>query len=92
MILNTKQDYLNYLVMNPQEGKKQLQLLLNSRFAWFNTQVLLTNDTSLIQDSTHRLIKNEDEYIYQEYIEDANSKLFKIGFTVSEIEELIDEG
>lgn len=92
MILNTKQDYLNCLAMYPQEGKKQLQLLLTSRFAWFNTQVLLTNDTSLIQDETHRLIENEDEFIYQEYIEDTNSKLFKIGFTVTEVEGLINEG
>ena len=33
-MLQTKQDYLNCLAMNPQEGKEELKLLLDSRFTW----------------------------------------------------------
>lgn len=91
MILNTKQDYVNYLNINPVAGKQELQLLLSSRFAWFNTRVMDEKDTSLVEDETHRFIEDEDGYLYQEYLEDSNSKLFKIGFTVAEVEELINE-
>jgi len=93
MILNTKQDYINYLKINPNNAKQELQYLLNSRFAWFNTKVMDEKDTSLVEDETHRFIEEEDDgFLYQEYLEDSNSKLFKIGFTVAEVEELINEG
>ncbi len=92
-MLQTKQDYLNCLAMNPQEGKKELQILLQSRFSWTNTQVLESADTAgLVIDDTHRIIGSEDdEFYYQEYIEDSTAKLFRIGFTVNEVEELLNE-
>ena len=92
MILNTKQDYINCLQMNPVAGKQELQYLLNSRFAWFNTRVMDEKDISLVEDETHRFIEEDDGFLYQEYLEDSNSKLFMIGFTVAEVEGLINEG
>lgn len=90
MILNTKQDYLNYLTINPQKAKEELQLLLDLRFTWSNVQLLLSKD-EVIEDETHRIIENDDEYLYQKYIEDVNAKLFRIGFSVKEVEDLINE-
>lgn len=75
--------------MNSVEGKKELKYLLDSRFAWFNTMVL--EDKNMPEDDRHRIIDGDDEIIYQEYMEDSNAKLFAIGFTVAEVEELIDE-
>lgn len=91
MILNTKQDYLNYLTINPKKAKEELQILLNLRYTWANTQILLSKD-GVVEDDTHRIIENDDEYLLQEYVEDTNSKLFRIGFTVEEVEDLINEG
>jgi len=93
MILNTKQDYLNYLAMDSQAGKAELQILLDSRYSWTNTMVLTSSDpTGLVIDETHRIVGEGDEFYYQEYLEDVHTKLFMIGFTVAEVEELINEG
>ena len=92
-MLHTKQDYLNCLAMNPQEGKEELKLLLDSRFTWTNTMVLdSANCPTLLLDDTHRIIGDLDEMYYQEYLEDETAKLFRIGFTVEEVERLINEG
>lgn len=92
-MLQTKQDYLNCLAMNPQEGKEELRILLNSRFSWMNTIVLDSADNGdLIIDDTHRIIGDDDEFYYQEYLEDSTAKLFRIGFTVEEVKELLNEG
>lgn len=92
MILNTKQDYFNVLAENSDKGKKELQNLIDNRYAWFNTRI--TEDTlNLVVDNTHRFIDNDDDdgYIYQEYKEDAQAKIFQLGFTVKEVEDLINE-
>lgn len=90
MILNTKQDYLNYLTQNPKKAKEELQQLLNLRYTWSDIQILLSKD-GFVEDDTHRLIENDGEYLYQKYVEDKNAKLFRIGFTVKEVEDLINE-
>lgn len=92
-MLQTKQDYLNCLAMNPQEGKEELRLLLNSRFTWTNTMVFdILDCPTVLLDDTHRIIGEGDECYYQEYLEDNTAKLFRIGFTVEEVERLINEG
>lgn len=91
MILNTKQDYINYLEINPIAAKQELQQLLDSRYAWFNTRIMDEKDLSLVENETHRFIEEDDGFLYQEYLEDSNSKLFMIGFTVAKVEELINE-
>ena len=76
--LNTKQDYLNYLTVDSEETKKALQLLLDTRFIWKTTAILAANATG-VNDSTHRVIG-----------EDSNAKIFRLGFTVTEVEGLIE--
>lgn len=85
--LNTKQDYLNCLKDYPQETKVKLQDLLDTRFVWQDTAII---EIGGIMDETHRVIDTEDgEKIQQEYVEDERAELFRLGFTVKEVEELV---
>lgn len=89
MNLNTKQDYLNYLTVQPEETKKELQLLLKTRFVWKTTAILSAADVG-VSDDTHRVVGEEPDRHQQEYVEDENAKIFRIGFTVAEVEEIIN--
>jgi hypothetical protein len=88
-ILNTKNDYLNLLESNKDEAKIELQRLLDNRFHWFDKAVL---NADVEVDETHRIIGEADERILQEYKEDMNSRLFMLGFSVEEVEGIINEG
>lgn len=89
LTLNTKQDYLNYLTIQPEETKKAIQLLLNTRFIWQTTAILAADETGLTDD-THRVIGEEPERMQQELVEDANAKIFRIDFTVAEVKEILE--
>ncbi len=84
--LNSKQDYLNCLSDYPAETKAELQRLLDSRFVWQDTAII---ENEGITDDTHRVIETEDGKIQQELVEDTNAEIFRLGFTVEEVEELI---
>lgn len=86
---NTKQDYLTYLTVNPVETKKALQILLDTRFIWQTTAILAANAAG-VSDSTHRVIGEEPERMQQEWVEDPNAQIFRLGFTVTEVEGLIE--
>lgn len=81
---NTKQDYLNCLTDYESETKENLKKLLDSRFSWFDTSVL-SDSTKGLNDDTHRVVGD----MQQELKEDPNARIFKLGFTVAEVEELI---
>lgn len=81
---NTKQDYLNCLSEFATETKAELQKLLDYRFSWFDVAILEDPATG-IEDDTHRVIEN----MQQEYREDPNARIFQLGFTVEEVEELL---
>ncbi len=86
--MNTKQDYINN--STTATGKKSLQGLIDNRFIWINT-ALLDEEAIGVVDDTHRLIPEDDSFFQQELIEDVNALIFRLGFTVSEVEELIGE-
>lgn len=86
--LNTKQDYLNCLQDFPEQIKQRLQELLTDRFLWVQTGILPDKDQG-VTDDTHKVIESENEYFQYEYLEDSNARMFQLGFTVQEIEELI---
>lgn len=88
LTLNTKQDYLNYLTVQPEATKKELQLLLDTRYTWQTTGILAASEAG-VTDDTHRVIGEEPERMQQVLIEDENAKIFRIGFTVAEIEEIL---
>ena len=84
--MNTKQDYLN--LKDTMEGKQALKDLLDLRFIWKNVKVINTKEEG-IEDETHRVIPEEDWYIQQEWVEDENALIFRLGFTIKEVEELL---
>lgn len=85
--LNTKQDYLNCLTMFPEETKKALQTLLDNRFNWFDVAILEEDVAELAVNQ--RIIETDGEKMLQEEKEDPNARIFLLGFTVEEVEELI---
>lgn len=88
LIFNTKNDFFNYLTVAPEETRKELQLLLDNRMIWKTTAILDDSEAGQTDD-THRVI-GEQEKIQQELIEDSNARIFQLGFTVAEVEELLD--
>lgn len=85
--MNTKQDYIN--CKNTVAGKLALQSLISNRYYWENTLVLDTKEEGL-EDETHRIIEDDNYYIQQEYKEDPNALIFRLGFTVEEVEKLLE--
>lgn len=83
--LNTRFDY-EYVKDNFDNWREYWQELYDSRKIWANVE--LVGDG--IEDETHRLIHSQDEKgnpitIQQELQVDPNAKLFRIGFTESEV-------
>jgi hypothetical protein len=85
--LNTKFDY-EYVRENQDNWKDYWQTLYDDRLIWDNVE--LTGEG--ITDATHRLIESQDTEtnepitIQQELKLDTNCKLFRLGFTVEEVE------
>lgn len=86
--LNTKQDYLNCINEFPQETKNELQRLLDSRFVWVATAVLEDDEQGIIDD-THEVVETDDGRVQRELIEDTNSELVRLDFTVEEVQEML---
>lgn len=91
--LNTKEDYL-YIIENfPKEiWIKELQCLLDTKDYWY----YIHNVPSLKEGINNQNMKVEeifdnDKVIYAQYErrENPNAKLFMLGFTVKEVQELI---
>ena len=90
--LNTKEDYY-YIKNNFDEAywKPQWQLLLDSRYEWFFVKYLDIRAEG-IEDNTHKIVEErgseEDEVRYSqyEYRENPNAKIYKLGFTIEEVE------
>ena len=93
--LNTKTDYMYVHANFPREQwLPDFQALLDSTHDWFFEKHLDTKDEG-IEDDTHKIVKFEntetkeityDQYVFKEY---NNALLFRLGFTVDEVEKLI---
>lgn len=86
---NTKQDYLNCVEAYPQEMKDRLQALLYERFVWVDRGEIQAGDIPM-EDDSHRIVVDEEgKKCQMELVEDENARIFQLGFTVAEVEELI---
>ena len=93
--LNTKADYMYVHANFPRkQWLPDFQALLDSTHDWFFEKHLDTKDEG-IEDDTHKIVKFEntetkeityDQYVFKEY---NNALLFRLGFTVDEVEKLI---
>ena len=94
--LNSKQDYL-YLKENTSKEYYVpfFQELLDSRFGWYFEKYIEKEEG--IEDDTHKVVEENnmgesEEIKYAQYVwkENENAKIFRIGFTVEEVQEIIE--
>jgi hypothetical protein len=94
---NTRQDVLNALADYPEQTREQLQRMLDNRFNWFITAALATGEAG-VEDDTHRVREDTDDEgvvidrYQEEYREDPNAQLFRLGLTVTEAEQMVAGG
>ena len=84
--LNTRYDY-EYVKEHQDNWREYFELLYSDRLIWDNVELVEDGVT----DATHRLVQSQDEegnpvMIQQELLLDVNCKLFRLGFTVEEVE------
>lgn len=103
--ISTKYDVDNLKGTFPKETKKFLETIRDDRFIWVTTGTLEHKEDGIV-DETHRVIEiyedipdNEIEeklnkvvvgYAQQELQEDSNARVFRMGYTLEEIEILIE--
>lgn len=92
----TKYDVENLKAIFPKETKKFLETLRDDRFVWVTVSPLVSKESG-VTDNTHRVIKETEQdnpetikYYQQELIEDENARLFRMGYTVEQVETLIE--
>ena len=89
VFFNTREDVYNSLEIDINATVATLKDILNDRFKWQVVKVLLTKEEG-IEDERHLIIESENEILQSELQEDENSKLFQLGLTVEEAEEIIE--
>ncbi|WP_144755056.1 hypothetical protein [Bartonella saheliensis] len=99
--LNSKQDYLNMLSFNKEETVRRLKDLLETRFYWVLVKELSEGEEG-IEDDTHKVcvttsipFDQDGEFVEKrcqyELQESEYARLFHLGFSVEEVEQLIKE-
>ena len=86
--ITTKNDIQNLLQLYPDETREVLRQLLDTRFVWRSTGAI-TDGAAGIQDSSHRVMRTESGLEQFELVEDENAKIFRMGFSVAEVEEML---
>ncbi|WP_144756097.1 hypothetical protein [Bartonella saheliensis] len=99
--LNSKQDYLNMLSFDKRETVRRLEGLLETRFYWIFVKELSDGEEG-VEDETHRVYISQEipfdlegELVAKRYQyelqESEYAPLFRLGFSVEEVEQLIKE-
>ena len=84
---NTKVDVLNTLALFPDETKAYCQTLLDNRKLWVQTEYTAPG----INDESHHTRTDEVGNTYQmEYRDDPNGDIPRLGFTVEELEAIVN--
>lgn len=92
--INSKEDILHLLESHPEEVREYLRGLIAGRFSWFFSSLLGEADPG-IEDATHKVMEvntgaGATERQQFELREDANARLFQLGFNIIEAEELVN--
>jgi len=84
---NTKADVLNSLALYPDETRAYVQMILANRKLWVQTYYTAPG----VNDETHYTRTDDAGNTYQmEYIDDPNGDIARLGFTVAELEAIIN--
>ena len=86
--ISTQTDVQNLFQLYPDETREYLQKLLDARFVWRSTGAIAEGSAGL-QDETHRVMRTESGLEQFELVEDQNAKIFRMGFSVAEVEEML---
>lgn len=86
--ISTQTDVQNLFQLYPDETREYLQKMLDTRFVWRSTGAI-TEGVAGIQDATHRVMRTESGLEQFELVEDENAKIFRMGFSVAEVEEML---
>ena len=86
--ISTKIDVQNLFQLYPYETREYLQKLLDTRFVWRSTGAI-AEGTAGVHDATHRIMRTESGLEQFELVEDENAKIFRMGFSVAEVEEML---
>ena len=86
--ISTKTDVQNLFQLYPDETREYLQKLLDTRFIWQSTGKIAEGMAG-VQNTTRRIMRTESGLEQFELVEDENAKIFRLGFTVSEVEEML---
>lgn len=93
--LNTKEDYLYVRANFPREQwLPDFQHLLDSRKDWFFVSHLPDKESG-VTDDTHKVVESQDmdsdtvTYDQYELRDNPTAKIYRLGFTVEEVEELM---
>lgn len=86
--ISTKIDVQNLFQLYPDETREYLQKLLDTRFIWRSTGTIAEGAAG-IQDAVRRVMRTESGIEQFELIEDENAKIFRMGFSVEEVEEML---
>lgn len=86
--ITTKNDIQNLLQLYPDETREVLRQLLDTRFVWRSTGAI-TEGAAGIQDAVRRVMRTESGLEQFELVEDENAKIFRMGFSVAEVEEML---
>ena len=96
--ISTKYDVENLKLQFPKQTKKFLETLKNDRYIWVTTNELENNEDGTTDDE-HRVLpvygdENNPEtitgYIQQELQEDSNARIFRMGYSLDEVEILLE--
>lgn len=93
MYLNTRQDYENKIEEKgySEEVKKYFQGLLNSATKWQFDKVLDSEQDANNGDD-YKVMEDEERGLVQyELVDNPEGKIFKLGFTIEEVENIIDK-
>lgn len=96
--LNTKEDYL-FVVQNfsKDEWEQDFQDLLSGESDWMFVRPLPNKEAGVV-DTYHKVVENSDPmsgqttYAQYEWKSNPDAKIYKLGFTVQEVQNIIDNG
>lgn len=86
--ISTKNDIQNLRQLYPDETREYLQKLLDTRFVWRSTGAI-AEGTAGVQNATLHIMRTESGLEQFELVEDENAKIFRMGFSVAEVEEML---
>jgi len=94
-VLSTKEDYMNCMEAWPDETRAALRQLLADRFVWKEAGELAEGEDGM-EDASHMVVAKEGSEgaglpvrVQMELAADPNARVYRLGFTDGEIEELL---